>query len=227
MAEIDLPDVSSVEDPFTATMETSIEPKITGSDMDDETEQCQRSYRPGIDKKIGGATRKLPVNIPTNSHEMRTVSVRYGRESWQVRVLHYVHDRKVQNFLMALLLLDVCILFLELFLAAEFPPCSIIERDAISCCPADNGDHSNGHLMRLLSESSHGDHHNLCEDDSLDMSKSYQAACDDHARPALHKAHNTLFGMTISILSIFLTELCLLIVVLGPRTFFHHFFLRS
>jgi len=30
--------------------------------------------------------------------------------------------------------------------------------------------------------------------------------------------------MTISILSIFLTELCVLIVVLGPRTFFHHFF---
>ena len=76
-----------------------------------------------------------PIHIPTNEEEEQHVDAVHGSHSWEARILHVLHSPPVELALAGLLLLDVIILFVELFIGAQFPSCSVIERDAISCCP--------------------------------------------------------------------------------------------
>jgi Ion transport protein len=125
----------------------------------------------------------------------------------------------VAYFLVGLLLLDVMILFVELFLSAEFPECRILERDAISCCEAvANNYGGNDDHARFLSEEAE---HNFCE---LGSPGDYPAGCDPHKYPGVHTAHLTMRWITILILVTFLVELVVIIIACGPRTFFSNFF---
>jgi hypothetical protein len=125
---------------------------------------------------------------------------------------------------MGLLFLDVLILFVEIFLVASYPPCSIIERDCIACCEAEGNDR----FRILATEESdleydeHGDDHAICE---AGFEPDHgEAACDSHKWQGVHTAEAVLFSLTITILSVFLVELHLEMIALGPTIFFRQFF---
>lgn len=191
-------------------------------------------------------TRPLP-HIPINEEEAHHVDVVHGEDSWEAKVLHVLHSKTCQYILMGLLLLDVVILFVELFLGAQYPACTFIIRDAISCCPKTFDSDSQADEHRLLGETSSltceargietGDlhmfrslaevasdegHHSVCEA-GVDTPQC-QAGCDPHKYDGVHTAHTALFFTTITILSIFMIELILLIVCLKPRVFFRKSF---
>jgi hypothetical protein len=197
------------------------------------------------DRSLPMPTRPLP-HIPINEEEAHHVDVVHGEDSWEAKILHVLHSKTCQYTLMGLLLLDVVILFVELFLGAQFPTCTFIERDAISCCPgtvasiAEDGlrilaeaegtcgagvETGDLHMLRSLAEvSTAADdrHHSVCEA-GVDTPQC-QAGCDPHKYEGVHMAHTALFFTTITILTIFMIELILLIVCLKPRVFFRKSF---
>ena len=74
----------------------------------------------------------------TNSLLQRAVLHRDGAESWEARTVRFLQSARVQWVLIFLLLLDVLIVFAELFLESEHPGCRVLRRRSYSCCaPAD------------------------------------------------------------------------------------------
>jgi hypothetical protein len=60
------------------------------------------------------------------------------------RSLHFLHSPTMQYAFAGLLLLDILVLFGELLVLSYFPHCSVIVRDAVSCCyDYNNSDHTN------------------------------------------------------------------------------------
>lgn len=177
------------------------------------------------------------ITVPTAQTELQYVISRHGEDSWQVKAVKTINSPPFQHFLMALLILDVLILFVEIFLDAAYPHCHVVERDGVSCCPAEEGhrlllkDVSMAeNWFRWLAEEavagsdSHagggGDHHSICEPPLTELGP---AGCDDHKYPAVHTAHIVLFSLTIVILATFEIELIVLLVTLGCYLFFTHF----
>ena len=162
--------------------------------------------------------------IPTQEGAREFVEIHHGSESWRMKILEFLHQKKVQYVLIALLVLDVCILFIELFLLTQYPMCAVIERDCFSCCPetsahtaaADNG-------LRFLS-SEGGDAHNegICEEGLTPTAGT--GGCDPHKWENVHHAEFGFFIITILILSIFFLELNLEMMALHPSVFFRQFF---
>jgi hypothetical protein len=141
-------------------------------------------------------------------------------------VLKALHRPAVEIGLACLLLLDVVILITEMSLLTFYPPCSFVERDAISCCPVlDNNEHviddtANRWLAEVHDE--HGGGHAYCGE-GLEPTD-YEASCDDHKWSRVHTAEDVLFGVTMTILAIFWIELNVSMLALGPVTFFRHTF---
>lgn len=154
--------------------------------------------------------------MPTNHDEATHTHKMHGAHSWQAKTLAVLHTRWVQYTLMALLLLDVLILFVDLFLIASYPNCSIISRDAISCCPF--GANADGHQGRLLSA---GSENSICEA-PLEVT-GYEAGCNSHKYPAVHDTEVVLFALTMFILGVFFVHLAVEMVVLTPCVFFRNF----
>ena len=170
-----------------------------------------------IDNDTPMSTR-VPISVvPTNAEEMLHVKTVHGHKSRRVKILKFIHSKPVQFTLMALLITDVIVLFIEIFLSAEYPSCNIITRDAVSCCSGVTVSESEQGVDQAEAEE-----HGLCEAPLIAYPDN-PAGCNPHKYPALHTAHTVLFAITISILSIFLLELFLLILCLGKR-FFRHFF---
>ena len=180
--------------------------------------QPSKSDAPLVRSLRGFSDSGVSLRIPTNADANEHVHEIHGKESWQAKALHVLHSNTLQTTLMALLLLDVMILFTELFLSASHPVCTTIVRDAISCCPSPDGavDHS---ANRWLAEDSH---HGLCEAPLVDTN--YTASCDPHKYPGVHTTEEALFWVTISILSIFLIELGVLMAALTPCVFCRQIF---
>jgi hypothetical protein len=136
--------------------------------------------------------------------------------------LNFIYQTAVQWTLIALLLLDVLILFTELFLGThvsfvfcftcagiggrlltlfvtdfKYPLCMYVTRDAISCCPVDGAadDHSN---IRWLADDSH---ESFCQNPLVETDNT--AGCNPHKWETVHNAEEALFIMTLTILSIF------------------------
>ena len=165
----------------------------------------------------------------TAHEELHELTQRCGATSWKARVVTFIHKERVQLVLIVLLLIDVGVIFVELFIDAEYPKCHIIRRDATSCCPTTVNSSSDYH--RLLAGGSDsgsgsgdgGSHHAICEEQ---RGFGYEdsgttAACDEHRHATVHILHEVLFGISVSVLSIFLIELLVLLVALGSR-FFHN-----
>jgi hypothetical protein len=218
-----------------------------GHEKDPELEsRSQLQGRPGLGdpprrvsnlpKRGLDTSRFLSMRIPAAADAHHTATETHGHDHWKVNLLNFIHSDTVERVLMGLLLLDVFLLFIELFLQATYPMCHIIERDAISCCAINNAtidheasaavaaDHGEDehHFLRFLSSEEHGDHHNLCISPAVE-SYQYEAACDPHKWGTVHKLEEALFWCTISILSVFFIELMAMIVVL-ERAFFRQFF---
>jgi len=184
----------------------------------------------------GDRRRSSIARIPTVEEEENIVDAAHGSDSWESKVLHVLHTPAVELTLCGLLVLDVMILFAELFLGAQFPLCSTITRDAISCCP-DISEYCEGrddNEVRFLAETG-GDDLLTCEDHGRHLAgggNDYQhsvcnagietacpSGCDDHKYEWLHYVHYTFFSFTIAILGIFFIELCLVFVCLKPKNF--------
>lgn len=165
------------------------------------------------------STGGLQMIVPTNTDELHLAHNAHGEDSWQAKALKFLHRRSVQYVFMGMLLLDVLVLFLDLFLLAEYPNCSIIERDAVSCCPASAEEQGN-RMMRVLSET--GEEEELC----LAPSEVglYPAGCNPEKWPHVHTAEEVFFWVTITILSTFLLENLVQIVVLTPQVYFRQVF---
>lgn len=72
----------------------------------------------------------IPSNMGTSEHVMQT----HGMTSWRMKVLHIIHSKAVEYTLASLLFLDILLLFSELLLLSYYPHCTLVIRDAISCC---------------------------------------------------------------------------------------------
>jgi hypothetical protein len=167
------------------------------------------------------SVREMNFGIPTNQGAQDHVKDTHGSTSWRMRILDVLHQRSTQRTLMFLLFLDICILFVEIFLLASYPPCHIIERDCISCCDA--ALHGDDDEHRFLAETGHSEEL-FCEEEGLEPNYEYPATCNEHKWHRVHKGETFLFSLTILILSIFLVELNLEMVALGPKVFFRQFF---
>jgi membrane-bound ClpP family serine protease len=62
---------------------------------------------------------RVSFRIPTNEDAKIHVHDMHGHESWRAKILYFLHQPSVQWTLIALLLLDVVILFTELYLGAH------------------------------------------------------------------------------------------------------------
>ena len=144
------------------------------------------------------------------AEEREIVSKMHRPGSWQIRVLDVLQSSRVQLTMTALLIIDVIIVVVELFIDAEFPACSIIERDALSCC-------SN---ISSSSSYAYAPYYSQCDSPLVD-SPQYPAACDPYKYKFVKKLHWVLFIISVSILTIFLIELLGLIVILRDR-FLHN-----
>lgn len=164
--------------------------------------------------------------IPTQEGAREFVQVHHGSESWRMKVLEFLHKRKVQYVLISLLVLDVIILFIELFLLTQYPMCAVIERDCFSCCPESASQHvaaDTDNLRFLWSETAdHATHEGICEDGLTPTEGT--GGCDPHKWENVHKAEFGFFIITIMILFIFFIELNLEMVALHPGVFFRQFF---
>jgi hypothetical protein len=103
-------------------------------------------------------------------------------------------------------------LFIEIFLVGHYPPCDIVERDCLACCPSG----SDGE--RFLS----GEVQPICK-------TGYDAefgigSCDGDKWHTVHTVENVLFGFTITILSVFVVEIHAEMIALGPAIFFRQVF---
>ncbi|KAL3790601.1 hypothetical protein HJC23_008807 [Cyclotella cryptica] len=172
-------------------------------------------------------TKQTSLGLPTSREEFFYAKEKHGTDDdeidpWQIRLLAFLNSTGVQHFLIALLMLDVTILFMELAIDAFFPQCYIIESHAISCCPAraDNPHSIAMAFSRVLS--SDDEHNELCEAPLVETN--YPVGCNDHAYPAVHVAHNVLFSLTMIILVTFEIELLIMIYLIGVKKFFSRVF---
>lgn len=177
-------------------------------------------------------------HIPTNEEERHHLEQMHGCDSWQCKIMRVLHSKHAQYTLMALLLLDVIILFVELFLSAHYPLCTFVIRDAISCCPVHNetgtylsfteSDVYPTCAAKIVTEEDViGRFRYLTEDkkDSSICEAGYEtyscpAACDEHKYETVHHVETALFYCTVLILCIFLVELMLVMICLKPTLFF-------
>lgn len=163
--------------------------------------------------------------LPTSQEEREQVEARYGKNSLAIKAVEFINNHTVQRVFICLLLMDVLILFAELYLDAVYPACTIIERDAISCCPTET-DSDGGHMRLLFDDELRrlggGGGGPICES-PLSAAPQHAAGCDTHKHAGVHTAHKVLKIVTISILSAFMVELTILLVCLGPRNFFSRF----
>ena len=91
--------------------------------------------RPRMSRKLSIAS--VAFHVPAKEQAREHVKETHGEEGWKHKLITLLHQRQVQILMMALLILDVIILFVEIFLQAYYPPCYIIERDCLSCCEKD------------------------------------------------------------------------------------------
>jgi len=59
---------------------------------------------------------QLSFKIPTNEDAAIHVHDKHGQHSWQAKILKVIHAKWFQRLMLALLMLDIVILFTELFL---------------------------------------------------------------------------------------------------------------
>jgi hypothetical protein len=151
-------------------------------------------------KAVGTAVtlEKFSVNLGIPSKKATSVYAlkQHGHDSWKIKVHQFFEQKWVEYTLMGLLCLDILIIFTELFLMAEFPNCKLIERDCISCCPADGDYHDGDDHERWLAEA-HG-HGSFCD---AGYDETGVAACDAHRYDAVHTTEQVLFFTTIVILA--------------------------
>mmetsp|Transcript_15411 Transcript_15411/g.31605 ORF Transcript_15411/g.31605 Transcript_15411/m.31605 type:complete len:280 (+) Transcript_15411:201-1040(+) len=144
----------------------------------------------------------------------------HGSNNWKTKVHAFMDRSSVQIILHSLLILDVLIIFAELFLMSEYPSCRLVERDCQACCPKSHDDDAHGNERWLEG----GDYHSeeICESG---YESTGSAACDSHKYETVHIIEACFFYCTVTILVIFLIENIIEMIVLGPMNYFRQVFL--
>ena len=149
--------------------------------------------QPAGDGRVGGRPSTRPTDLlvrrmsqmPTQIEEKVHVDKVHGKGSKRAALLEFLHSKSVQWTLMGLLLLDVFLLFIEMFLSASYPFCYIIERDCISCCPPSPSDlyyvddHADAEAHRVLAGDSDG---STSHDDTTCVANWTAVADQEHIR---------------------------------------------
>jgi len=231
------------------TREGEDDEDVAGNGGDNDVEQQQKQqdlneHRRKMNQKEMKAgrlsTTSLNFEIPSNEGAQSHAHRHHGRDSWRYRVLRVIHSPAVQMGLLGMLLLDVLILFAEISLLAAYPNCTVIERDAISCCPATTntssiaeGEQGNQDgFRRLLHRFLATDHsdkveddHGICEHGLEAMPpETVPAGCDPHKWQNVHNAEYAMFILTMTILAAMFLELNLAMIALKPQIFFRQIF---
>jgi hypothetical protein len=166
------------------------------------------------------STHDLNFGIPSNMAAQEHVTEMHGKDSMKASVLRFLHKKWVQLLLLALLLLDILILFMELLLLGAYPSCQLVVRDCIACCPASPDDVSVGGARWLAAEGEHYDQE-ICEVGYEDIG---QPSCNEHRYHVVHSAELAMFWTTVTILSIFMIEILLEMWAISPSVFFRQCF---
>lgn len=144
-----------------------------------------------------GSSSNFEALIDTEN-EIKRVKDRYGETSWNLRVVDKLTSRKVQLCFSLMLMLDVCILAVELFINTQWPSCNILQKHAWSCCPALSA-------RRLGNSGDDGCGENLV------VRKDLEILCDTTDHKTVHVFSTICFAVGIFILSVFEFELFTLI----------------
>mmetsp|Transcript_578 Transcript_578/g.1034 ORF Transcript_578/g.1034 Transcript_578/m.1034 type:complete len:404 (+) Transcript_578:250-1461(+) len=214
-------ETSSSDPPRRTSFQESFEDNDTSYDDDDDEEDQSPTPTPKKLKKrpprLGRIdSQRINYDIPTNEGVDEHVKRYQGHDSWRYKIVKFIHSKKVQYFLMGLLLLDVLILFVEMFLLATYPMCNLIERDGISCCPAEDQKNT-----RFLGGGG-GGYEDICPAGTIEFGK---ASCDTHKWHDVHVAEKVFVALTILILSTFFVELNVEMIAVTPSVFFRQVFL--
>lgn len=140
---------------------------------------------------------------------------RDGPKSWEARVVSFLQSRPLQILLIVLLLLDVLIVFAELFLETEHPSCKVLRRSAYSCCPMP-GD-------AVTTVESLADHHGALHNRGCDASSAATHAYEVGCAKAewAHRLHEMFSVSSLIILFVFQME------IMALMASFRGLFLRS
>lgn len=194
------------------------------------------------------STKAVAFGIPTTDDTQAHLKEEHGHHSWRYNVVAFIHTPLIQQVVTGLLLLDILLLFTELFLLATYPHCSVIERDGLSCAAITEGyeytddtigavanytnttttSNATRWLLRSLAEAvleddhSHDDHYAPICDAGYELN-GLAAGCDTHKYHAVHTAEAVIFYLTIAILSTFFLELSIEMIALTPAVFFRQF----
>ena len=126
--------------------------------------------------------------IPSRMSIAAVVADIHEFDSWKRRAHDFLGRQWVQFILTSLLILDVLIIFVEMYLMIEYPMCRMIERDCLACCPGN--EFEGGQNERWLTDE-------VCQDG---YEETGVAACDNHNNHTVHIIEDVLFYSTISIL---------------------------
>lgn len=204
------------------------------SEVADHVMLPSKSKRPTLSRDQGRlSVREMNYGIPSPKNTIQHVKETHGEESWRCHVIHFIHQKRVQRILLALLCLDVLIIFTEFFLMSAYPPCTLIVRDCIACCPEEEYSNSteaavteDSHsALRWLSGSGSdgGGHEELCDAGFQDFTGN--PSCDEHKWHGVHLTEEILFWCTIGILSTFMLENLVEMMALTPCIYFRQFFM--
>jgi len=174
---------------------------------------------------------RINFGIPSKQSVANLAIQNHASNSWIIKAHNFFDQKWVQFTLIGLLLLDILIIFTELFLKSEYPSCSLLERDCLACCPGTEtgGNHTERWLAESKSSEGYGtnDHHDYDICDAFEPGSEWTgtAACDSHKWAAVHTVEEVLFYCTIIILVIFLIENLVEMAALGIRKFASQIFL--
>ena len=142
--------------------------------------------------------------------ERSLVQRMYAPGSFPLRLMGFLQSSHLQFLLTMLLVLDVVIVVAELFIDAEFPACTLIVRDSISCCDAfgTGTGAGTGASGRSLAP---GDA--LCSYPLVD-SPAHTTGCDPYKHSGIKMLQLVLFICSAFILCVYEVELMMLLSVL-------------
>lgn len=152
--------------------------------------------------------------------------MRDGEQSWSAQLAAILQGRCVQLLLVALLLIDVGLVFGEIFLEAYYPSCRAVRRSAVSCCPADpiapasaiHAIHGEGTLLEVAIHgltTAFGDPGYLNALHAQDacvpplVSTAHEIGCE--VNPFWHAVHVSFSVLSFLILAVFSAEIGLLL----------------
>ena len=142
---------------------------------------------------------KTNFGVPSKA-SLRVVKLEKTREGSLISKLHdFFDDPLVENFLHLLLIIDVLIVFAELFLMMEYPKCEIITRDCDACCPVGYGDGDGDiDLGRFLGGGGSSKFTGEC---AAGYEMTGKTTCDANKWETANHIKETLFWVTVTILS--------------------------